>query len=71
MRGEEGILREVGDCVGNGVCVRAEGTAHGGGEDFTGKDTVGRAASDIQAATGMYGDSVMKPITLDANLRVK
>lgn len=33
MRGEEEILREVGNCVGNGVCVKAEGTARGGGEE--------------------------------------
>lgn len=31
MRRQEEILREVGECVGNGVCVRTEGTARGRG----------------------------------------
>lgn len=30
MRGQEAILREV-ECVGDGVCVRTEGTAGGVG----------------------------------------
>lgn len=34
MRGQEAILREVGECSGDGVCVRTEGTAGGvGGEE--------------------------------------
>lgn len=71
MRGEGEILREIGNCVGDGVYVRAEGTAHRGGRISQGRTLSGRAANDTRAAPGMYGDAMMRPVILDANLKVK